>query len=71
MAELLGINPTPIRQAITQAGKLLHDRRITVIQTTLPFQHAQQLLGRLDRGVSRSRMHACDTLSQVSFPRLC
>jgi hypothetical protein len=67
LAELLGINPTSIGQAITETRKLLHELRITVTQTTLLFRHGQQLRDWLDHGAAPSRMHACDILSHPSL----
>jgi hypothetical protein len=67
LAELLGINPTSIGQAIAQTRKLLHDQQITLTQTTLLFRHAQQLRDWLDHGPPPAPMHACDILSHPSL----
>jgi DNA-binding transcriptional regulator YdaS (Cro superfamily) len=67
LAELLGINPTSIGQAITESRKLLHEQQITLTQTTLLFRHVQQLRDWLDHGTAPTRMHACDILSHPSL----
>jgi len=67
LAELLGINPTSIGQAIAETRKLLHDQQVTLTQTTLLFRHAQQLRDWLDRGGAPAQMHPCNILSH---PRL-
>jgi len=67
LAELLGINPTSIGQAISQTRKLLSEQQITLTQTTLLFRHPQQLRDWLDHGLAPNRMHASDTLSHPSL----
>ena len=67
LAELLGINPTSIGQAIAETRELLREQRITLTQTTLLFRYPQQLRDWLDHGTALIRMHASGTLSHPSL----
>jgi Rhodopirellula transposase DDE domain len=67
LAELLGINPTSVGQAITETRKLLHEQRINLTQTTLLFRRPQQLRDWLDHRTAPVRMHASGILSHPSL----